>query len=79
MADPKALFVIHSVSREGIAESLNDTLGRVEFAAGDDRLTDTFCREYAQGLSHIDDSDDERITAYHTTLLSDFGLTPDDE
>lgn len=60
MADPKKLFVVSAVSREGIAEALNEYLDdnealtddRLQF--DDDRLTDEICEAYATGLGEID-------------------------
>ena len=59
MRDPKQLFVINAVTREGIAEDLNDTLdgyaNEERFTPNDDRLTDEICAAYAAALGNIDE------------------------
>lgn len=85
MADPTALFVTNAITRKGIADDLNGTLGRDEFTDGDERLTDTFCKEYAAALGEInclDLSEDGHIDAVaemDTRYLAEFGLKADDE
>ena len=52
--DPDQKFVIDVISRKEIAQSIEpyaETCQKVD--PTDDRLTDEFCGEYANGLHHI--------------------------
>jgi len=53
--DPKQLFVISAISREGIAEELSEIMEGGEGIKPDDpKLTDEFCQEFANGLYQIE-------------------------
>lgn len=60
MADPKAKFTVTYITREGIAEDLNDyyqahtETEETPIASDDDRLTDEICQEVADKLNEID-------------------------
>jgi hypothetical protein len=84
MADPKELFITNCVTREQIAENLNDYLKYYEhderFAPDDDRLTGGLCREYAAKLGALPNPDDEddkgidRENEQHGRIIHDFLL-----
>jgi hypothetical protein len=83
MLDPTTLFVVNALSRSGIAENLNSQLGREEFTAGDDRLTDAFCSRYAAAIGVLDCLDVHEEERYemeselHESFFAEFGLTPE--
>lgn len=52
--DPKQLFIVSTISREGIAEELSTVMDDGAIAPDDPRLTDAFCEEYAAGLYAIE-------------------------
>lgn len=56
MLNAKQLFVVSTISRSDVAEAL-------EFELDDERLTDTICQEYADGLSAVDGEDQEHDVA----------------
>ncbi len=60
--DPKKLFVVSAVTREGIAADLNDYLQNCEderrVTDDDDRLTDEVCQYYADLVSEIECGED---------------------
>ncbi len=78
--DPKKLFVVSTVSRETIAESLNDALDHIgsdvaRYSPDDLRLTDQTCQDIADALYSVSaDSTDEEY-GYFVELVSDL---PDD-
>lgn len=82
MLDPKAKFTVYSVTREEIAEELNDFYngydeGENVLAPDDDRLTDEVCQAFANKLAEIDASeltqsqhDEADAELFHDTLVS---------
>lgn len=80
------LFVINAITRERIADDLNDYLDGYSkprlLSPDDDRLTDAICTEYAEAIGTIDpdlsegDQDEQLAEAQHNALLS-MGIMPD--
>lgn len=78
MPNAKAVFICNAITREGIAENLNDFLGTTDtFAPDDARLTDEICTAYAAfiGTLETDNSnDDERQSEYEWDLCKKLGV-----
>lgn len=79
------LFVISAISREGIADDLNDYLEDAEhprmFQPDDARLTDAICTEYAAKVGEIQaedltegDADEAIAELNHSTIKTIIGL-----
>lgn len=90
MLDPNQLFVISAISREGIAEDLNDyvlahgVITEPPLAEGDPRLTDEICNEYAELLGNIncehEDDEDEAVASLQYEFCKRLGLpVPEDD
>lgn len=81
--DPKELFVTNAITRESIAQDLNDYLDAmrsddtnvVEFTANDKRLTKKVCTEYAAflGKQESTDFDNDEWADYLHTLANNLG------
>ncbi len=72
-------FVMNAITREGIAEALNDTIDGYEldvprFTPNDDRLTDVICTEYAKGIGDIGEEDLDGEAEVCEDILEQLGL-----
>lgn len=92
--DKDKLFIIHAISREEIAEDLNQYLkgydpndeAEDEFKPDDPRLTDEFCAKYAAELGKIQDDTNSSDWAeeLETRIISEalefsFGIVREDD
>ncbi len=87
MRDPKQRFIVNTVTREQIAESLNNYLEDPKspnrLANNDDRLTNELCQEYANRLGDLDELDadfEDMLAEIEYSLCCRLGLveTKDD-
>lgn len=83
--DPKQSFVVQSMTREDIANTINDILsggiddhpsleGVKEFTADDPRLTDEVCQRFADGTNDAICEEDgvvDREYEIHTDIVVD--------
>lgn len=64
MKDPNQLFVISTISRQEIARLLSE-IGGLEIAEDDDRLTDDFCKRFAEEM-YAAECEHQDATNYET-------------
>lgn len=93
MADPKKLFVVNAITREEIANDLNNYLdcnGAItsdRLQPDDDRLTDAICEAYSKDLGNIETEVgfateamvDENVCALQDRILKMIGIDPANE
>jgi hypothetical protein len=71
---PNKVFVVHSITRAGIAQDLNDALevapsvGCPPFAPNDERLTDAVCEDIARALNDAYTGSDESYEAFQSVM-----------
>ena len=82
--DPKEMFTTNAITRESIAEDLNNLItdscnqDSEEFAANDSRLTSEVCNAYAKFVGSLEfgnSNDEEALDEYQHELIEKLGVT----
>jgi hypothetical protein len=76
MANPNKLFTTNAITREGIADEINQNCDRQALTADDDRLTDEVCTRFAAELGQTDEDD---VADLCERYADELGLADSDE